>query len=122
MNVHKNKDLLKKIREEKKLQNELKEESIICFFEYDPKTHNYIVRDLGTRCESKSKEEINGVENKIKDLKNKPEGKRSLLTYLKKINGVGKCNQVEYGNKEFYFIHCVKIKSPKVQKSKSGVR
>ena len=66
MNVHKNKDLLKKIREEKKLQNELKEESIICFFEYDPKTHNYIVRDLGARRESKSKEEINGVENKIK--------------------------------------------------------
>lgn len=122
MNIRENKDLLKKIRDEKNLQNELKEESIVCFFEYDPKTHSYAVRDLGNRCDSKSKEEINKVENKIKDLKNKPEGKRSLLTYLKKINGVGKCNQVEYGNKEFYFIHCVKIKSPKVQKSKSGVR
>lgn len=117
MNVRENKELLKKIRDEKNLQNELKEESIDCFFEYDPKTHNYVVRNLGNRCESKSKEKINEVENKIKDLKNKPlEGKLSLLKYLKVINGVGKCNEVKYDNKEFYFIHCVKIKSPKVKK------
>ena len=117
MNVRENKDLLKKIRDEKNLQNELKEESIVCFFEYDPKNHNYVVRDLSNRCESKSKEEINEVENKIKDLKNKPlEGKLLLLKYLEVINGVGKCNEVKYSNKEFYFIHCVKINSPNVKK------
>lgn len=106
-NYNENENLLEEIKKECK--KELS--SVICFFEYDPKNNQCIARKLNNKDISKFDEAINIIRRFGED--DDSEVKDTLIPYLKSINGENKTSSYydKHDNKEFYFIHSVKIRA-----------
>ena len=109
-NYNENKNLLKEILRNKGLKNKV--DSIICFFEYNPKNNQCIARKLNNKDISKFKDFIkkiikpysnNTISVPKKNLKNLLIGNNLTTSEI----GI-KYLHIEYEGKDFYFILDVK--------------
>ena len=85
--------------------------TVICFFEHRLNEKICFVRETDVRCRSRSEREKQEVINRIRFLDGTKETKQSLISYLEKINGSNKIKSVKLGSVEYYFIHCVPVRS-----------
>ncbi|MBS6019120.1 MAG: hypothetical protein KH846_02805 [Leptotrichia wadei] len=106
-NYNENKNLLKEILRNKGLKNKV--DSIICFFEYNPKNNQCIARKLNNKDISKFKDFIkkiikpysnNTISAPKKNLENLSIGNNLTTSEI----GI-KYLHIEYEGKDFYFIY-----------------
>lgn len=106
-----NADILRDLRD-KKSNNDGNYRTVNCFFEHRLNEKICFVREIKVRdCQSRSEREKQEVINRIKTLDGTKETKKSLMSYLEKINGSNKIKSLKLENVEYYFTHCVPVLS-----------
>lgn len=105
-----NADVLRNLSDQE-LINDGDYRTVICFFEHRLNERICFVREIDVSCLSRSEREKQEVINRIRSLDGTKKTKQSLISYLERINGSNKIKSVKLENVEYYFIHCVPVRS-----------